>query len=187
MCIILCNNKYINYKRPLPIIQTIFIHYLFLWRNLWTWPGVGAGRGGPGNGGLAARPAFLYILSFSFSPRDGSGGATWRCRGTGAWWRGFKPLLAFRQLEFSRKIESGGHGCNKNDLGKVLALVLYLVFFIFEVERSYQLIINGHEAESFRTTSSSGKKWENVFAIIFYFCTLLGFRWKYEINRTKHL
>ncbi len=35
----------------------------------------GAGRGGPGNGGLAARPAFLYILSFTFSPRDGSGAA----------------------------------------------------------------------------------------------------------------
>ncbi len=29
--------------------------------------------GGPGNGGLAARPAFLYILSFTFYPRDGSG------------------------------------------------------------------------------------------------------------------
>jgi hypothetical protein len=42
-------------------------------------------------------------------------------------------LAAFRQLEFSRKIESGGHGCNKNDLGKVLVLV----FFIFKVEGSY--------------------------------------------------
>jgi len=34
-----------------------------------------SGRGGPGNGGLAARPAFLYIRSFTFSPRDGSGAA----------------------------------------------------------------------------------------------------------------
>jgi hypothetical protein len=87
--------------------------------------------GGPGNGGLAARPAFLYILSFTFSPRDGSGAAPGGAEGPV---RGGvdSSLLAFRQLEFSRKIESGGHGCNKNDLGKVLALVLYLVFFYIQ-------------------------------------------------------